>query len=150
MTAPRPLLIFISYYTKHLNSINTLLYSWEYIQDIHPGNARPAGMCHQSRWAVVSHTEMIDLADDNVQETLDPMTELNIKIAKMQESYDDLTSKFKEQSEMLSKALDSNMKLYAQINSPSSSSHSEQDAHSPTESERFSQSYEEIVKCYIR
>lgn len=107
-------------------------------------------MCHQSRWAVVFHSELIDLADDNVQETLDPMTELNIKIAKMQESYDDLTSKFKEQSEMLNKALDSNMKLYAQINTPTSSSHSEQDAHSPDESERFSQSYEEIVKYYIR
>lgn len=75
---------------------------------------------------------------------LDPMTEMRIKLDQLEAANAAITEKFEKQSQMLAQALDSNMKLFAMANAPTS-----QSADSPKQTaqpeEAAGNAYEEIV-----
>lgn len=80
-------------------------------------------------------------------EKLDPMTELSIKFAKLEEQNKQLSDTIQQQNEQIKKMLDSNMKLFAAANQ----THQQESAAHPakTKQDAYEKGREEIVKCIL-
>lgn len=88
------------------------------------------------------------MTEEHDDKKLDPMTEMRIKIEQLEAANAAISEKFEKQSQMLSQALDSNMKLFAMVNSPASQSADAPKQTAQSDKETASSGYEEIVNYY--